>query len=243
MGLICITYGSFIFDTTVQHYCKGHRFYDFWSAVIQPDGVSIDSAGKILCFKDKSTRWGWSCEVEELYIRECYKQAIESLNVEVKISMISGTPGIGKSLFIFYFIYAVVSKAKKDEQIIPTFLIANRDGAEYFFSVDSDENGIVHEPITGQTPDYLITDTLSRSTPLYRKQYIHVSSNSNVGLKDFRKTMMEVKNTTIYMPVFSLAEYFEIDGGEINEVSIVYLCCVMFDHTHLHIIVVCTISL
>jgi len=155
------------------------------------------------------------------------------------MAMLEGTPGIGKSLFIFYFIYVVVNQAIEKGENIPTFLIADRDGNGYFLRVDSNGNGMVHQPTTELTPDYLITDTKGRSNPSFTKQYIHVSSINNVNVKDVRKLMeqRQRKNKktrkTIWLEGFSLEEYFEIDCvGEANEVSIILL----YERTRLYIL-------
>lgn len=205
------------------YYAKGNEIYDFWSAVVQPGAVSVDSTGKKLSFKD-GTLWGWTRDVDDLYIRDCYTQVIATLG-NADIAMIEGTPGIGKSLFIFYFIYMIVIAAKDNDQKIPTFLIEDRDGFGYFLKVDDNGCGIVHKPTT-ETPDYLITDTKGRSNPSFAKLYLHVTSINNVNVKDVHKLMDQRQpkaNKTrpkIYLPGFSLEEYFEIDGGEVDQVSV-----------------------
>lgn len=143
------------------------------------------------------------------------------------MAMMEGTPGIGKSLFIFYYIYVLVNEARKNEAKMPTFLIADRDGAGYFLRVDSMGNGIVHKPITELTPDYVITDTRGRSNPSFSKQYLYVSSINNVNVKDVRKLMnkgVKVRRPSIILPGFSVEEYFDTDGGDgSNKVSILML--------------------
>ena len=59
---------------------------------------------------DGKTRWGWTRDVDVLYLRDCYISAFDTLS-GADMAMLEGTPGIGKSLFIFYFIYAVVNQA------------------------------------------------------------------------------------------------------------------------------------
>lgn len=182
-----------------------------------------------MTFKDGVTQWGWTRDVEELYIRDCYTEAIETLG-DVDMAMLEGTPGIGKSLFIFYYIYVIVRQAKERRDRVPTFVLADRDGTEYFLRVDSNGSGIVHKPTT-ETPDYLITDTKGRANPSFTKQYIHVSSINNINVKDVRKLMEQrprkhnkTRRRTIYLPGFDLKEYIEIDGNdEAHQVSMLLL--------------------
>ena len=216
-------------DGASLYYSKGNEIYDFWCAVVQADAVSFDQTGKKMTFKDGVTQWGWTRDVDELYIRDCYILAVQILD-DVDMAMLEGTPGIGKSLFIFYYIYIIVHQAKEKGERVPTFVIADRDGTEYFLRVDSNGSGIVHKPTT-ETPDYLITDTKGRANPSFTKQYIHVSSINNINVKDVRKLMEQRQRKhkktrrTIYFPGFDLKEYFEIDGSdEANQVSMILLC-------------------
>jgi hypothetical protein len=212
-------------DGASFYFSEGNDVYDFWCAVVKKDAVSLDETGKKLAFRDGRTRWGWTRDVDDLYVRACYTSAIDTLD-GADMAMLEGTPGIGKSLFIFYFIYMVVKQAIEKGENLPTFLIADRDGKGYFLRVDSNGNGIVHKPTTDLTPDYLITDTKGRSNPSFTKQYIHVSSINNKNVKDVRKLMEQRQRRnkktrqTIWLAGFSLEEYFEIDCvGEASKVS------------------------
>ena len=117
-----------------MYYPKENNVYKFWSAVVQPDAVAVDQTGKKLTFKNGVTRWGWDRDVDQLYIRECYTKAIGTLDT-ADMAMLEGTPGIGKSLFIFYFIYVIVRQAREKGDVLPTFLISDRDGTGYFLRV------------------------------------------------------------------------------------------------------------
>jgi hypothetical protein len=231
--MVCYLFSHFYFDCSTGtstgndlaglYYTKGNEIYDFWSAVVKPDAVVADTTARKLSFVDGDAMWGWTRDADELYIRDCYKEAIRILD-NADMAMIEGTPGIGKSLFIFYFIYTVVRQAKDNSQEIPTFLIEDRDGNGYFLRVDDNGNGIVHKPTT-ETPDYLITDTKGRSNPSFAKLYLHVSSINNVNVKDVKKLMDQRQprahktRSVIYLPGFSLEEYLEIDGGKVDQVS------------------------
>jgi hypothetical protein len=231
--MVCYLFSHFYFDCSTGtstgndlaglYYTKGNEIYDFWSAVVKPNAVVADTTAKKLSFGDGDAMWGWTRDADELYIRDCYKEAIRILD-NSDMAMIEGTPGIGKSLFIFYFIYTVVRQAKDNSQEIPTFLIEDRDGNGYFLRVDDNGNGIVHKPTT-ETPDYLITDTKGRSNPSFAKLYLHVSGINNVNVKDVKKLMDQRQprahktRSVIYLPGFSLEEYLEIDGGKVDQVS------------------------
>jgi putative protein kinase ArgK-like GTPase of G3E family len=62
-------------------------------------------------------------KVKSLYIRECYQSIATSIfhhsassklkdEMNIKIT-ITGTPGVGKSLFLFYLLHKLVTKGKR----------------------------------------------------------------------------------------------------------------------------------
>ena len=128
--------------------------YDFWTAVLKPNGVK--KVGKKLQFTDGETNWGWIRDVKDLYVRACYEEAIRELEGK-HVAILEGTPGIGKSLFIFYFIHEKFHVARENNQPIPTFVIGGRSlssAKKYFLLVDAQGNGVVQVPTPETTPDY-----------------------------------------------------------------------------------------
>lgn len=194
---------------------QGKAIYDFWCAVVKPNGVAFDKTGKKLKFTDGVTRWGWKRDVEELYVRECYTSAVDMLR-DTDIAMLEGSRGIGKRLFIFYLIYVIVSEVIEKGENVPTFVIGDPDGRRFLLSVDSDGNGVVEIPTT-QTPDYFITDTVGSSLPNFIRQYFHVTGFNDVNWR-YVKRLIETRPVSkkprryIRFPVFSLQEYFEADN-------------------------------
>lgn len=89
-------------------YTDGNAVYDFWRAVVEP-GCMHESPSTLQFCDGKC--WGWTRDVKVLYIRDCYKSFIEKVR-NTDMAMVEGSPGIGKSLFIFYFIYVMVTRAR-----------------------------------------------------------------------------------------------------------------------------------
>jgi hypothetical protein len=125
------------------------------------------------------------------------------------MAMLDGTPGIGKSLFIFYFIYAVVNQAIEKGEHIPTFLIADRDGRSN----------------PSFTTQYIHVSSIN-----------NVNVKDVRKLMDQRQRPNKKTRQTIWFAGFSLVEYLEIDCvGEASKVSIfmrykrtrLYLMCVI----------------
>eukprot|EP01039_Chlorochromonas_danica_P007702 gene7704-8509_t len=189
---------------------KGNPIYDYWVAVCRPGSVNV-TLNK-LKFKDEGeTCWGWTKDVNELYVRKCYKQALLELEGK-RMAIVEGTPGIGKSLFIFYFMYEKVRLAVQNHKKIPTFVIGS-PAKKYFLHVDDQGKGVVQSPPPSEImPDFLITDTIADSEPLFNIQYLHVSSINNENVLDVRKLMDTQKEENIlYFPGFSYDEFVESD--------------------------------
>ena len=54
-----------------------------------------------------------SCTLNELYIRESYKTIASSIQPGINKAIITGTPGIGKSLFMIYLLWKLVKAGKR----------------------------------------------------------------------------------------------------------------------------------
>ncbi len=54
-----------------------------------------------------------STSLNNLYIRECYRTIASSIYPDINKAVITGTPGIGKSLFLIYFLWKLVKEGKR----------------------------------------------------------------------------------------------------------------------------------
>lgn len=189
----------------------------FWSAVVQPSEITVQTRNK-LKFNDNSIQWGWERgSVGTLYIRECYRQAVNTIK-DYKTIVVLGTPGIGKSIFIFYLVYVLVRRAIRKKVEIPTFELSDRDKTRYFLTVVEGKGVVMSD---GDIPDYVITDTVARPNAVCTKKYIHVTSLHNENMKDLWNSMAASEDSTdITFPVFSRDEYLESDGTESNTVCL-----------------------
>lgn len=171
-----------------------------------------------------------------LYVRDCYVKAIETLR-GARIAMIDGTPGIGKTMFIFYFIYAMVTQSRENGEGIPTFIIRDCAGTNFFLTLDATGNGIVvsdKDKDILERPDYRITKNFGECYSNCRKQYIHVVGTCSRSTRDVKRLMEDDARHGRHLrfPVFSWDEYRDLDGGgDANEVRIysyvyAHMCCV-----------------
>lgn len=135
-----------------------------------------------------------------------------------KTIVVFGTPGVGKSIFIFYLVYVLVHRAIKKKVAIPTFELSDRDKTRYFLTVVEGKGVVMSDD---DIPDYVITDTVARPNAACTKKYIHVTSLHNENMKDLWNSMAASEDSTdISFPVFSRDEYLESDGTESNTVCL-----------------------
>lgn len=201
----------------MEYYTKGNPVYDFWNALVKHNAVV--KSGKILKFSDGVTDWGWCRDVEELYERDCYISTMNKLNNNVNMAIIDGTPGIGKTMFLFYYIYEKVRQSREKNESIPSFAISDRDGREYFLR-SNPHTGIaeVLVPRIEWIPTYIITDTVGISNLSFTVQYIHISSINIQNTEHINNLNTQYTNIiTMNLPVFSLEEYIECDCKDIQE--------------------------
>lgn len=196
----------------------------FWTALIHDIDCVTEVNGKLIINR-REVRWGWDNDVYELYVRQCYEEAVAELMSlgDNSMAIVVGSPGIGKTLFIFYFIYRQVKRAMESSQPIPTFVLGDRSGKQLFLCVDANGNATAMSVTTmpPQIPDYWITDTYGYSSPTYEIQCIHVTSVNNKNMEDIDKLFTQKrKRRQFIFPVFSYDEYVECDcNGSFNEVG------------------------
>jgi hypothetical protein len=79
--------------------------------------------------------------LKALYIRKCYKKIASSINPGINKTIITGTMGIGKSIFLIYLLWKLVQEGKRVLLIYPEFNIYY-DGKGGVFTVESLPSGI-----------------------------------------------------------------------------------------------------
>ena len=178
--------------------------------------------GNILKFED-GTLWG--DDVAELYERPCYIEIYLKI-LNMKAVLLKGTPGIGKSLFIFWFIYKLVLQAKENDGAIPTFIYRNRKGEEYFLSSSKDCVTTVSRSKFGMVADFHISDTNADSTAHANKLCMHVCSVHNVHFKEYLNNVVGTKGgfgIDFHMPTYSISEVEEYFGAKQQRSVLLFL--------------------
>ena len=151
-------------------------------------------------------------EIQKLYVRECYQDVfrllIEHINPYSKSYAISGTPGIGKSLFFVYILYRLVKDLTMKNLSFKPNRVVYQMGSTYECvdlqqqvvtrSTKFDAEGLVRE----QDTFYIIDGRYSQ--PLVSSCVVlFISPPSSRWFKEFVKQKMAME---WYFPVWTLAE-------------------------------------
>jgi DNA replication protein DnaC len=82
---------------------------EFYRALPQ---AKLDEDKKVLTLSDNTVFPG-TFELNKIYIRDCYSDLYELvMNSDIHSTLITGTPGIGKSICAFYFMWRLLSEGK-----------------------------------------------------------------------------------------------------------------------------------
>lgn len=153
----------------------------------------------------------------ELYERDIYKtMTAEIMEKMYSCVYITGTSGIGKSLYLFYLMYALVQNSKKQSKPHPTILYKTRASESYLLL----PNGTVQVSTMSTlvffdyVPNFVFVDSMD--IPTVDSQFgphILVASNTKY-FKEFQKRVFEVglKGRKFYMDVWSKDELQHISS-------------------------------
>ncbi len=183
-----------------------------WKHMIQNEVVQIDNKVKF-----RSDTLKWPSQTEELYVRNSYITMTEEiLNKQLLCVYITGTSGIGKSMYLLYLMYVLSSQTTK-----PTICYKTRE-AETFLLLP---NGNVQKCVTKSpvysdqcVPSYVLIDSIDVQTVDFRYgPHILVGSNTKY-FKEYQKRMKEVsrRSKKFYMDVWSQNELQNISSYPID---------------------------
>jgi uncharacterized protein with ACT and thioredoxin-like domain len=169
-------------------------------------------------------------DLKILYVRQCYRDVynliLEDIKEGRKLFAISGTPGIGKSLFFVYMLYRLLNDTSTENMITkPKYIVY--DCARYMTCIDLENKTEVDLDLNDAKKLIDKQDTLyvidGKTTPLPSHcTTLFISSPRDGDYKQF----VEHKNAIErYFPVWTLTElqtcqshcYPELDMGELQQ--------------------------
>jgi hypothetical protein len=199
----------------VQREPADSYFQLLWTAICEDKVVEEDG---FLFFEDSSIHWDQA--VSHLFIRPSYRSFFKEINEsKPQRLLIRGTPGIGKSLFAHYLLYAYV-KLRPVGFPVPTIRFQFRDSVSVIFRID--EAGLPRADTAGTTErgdcDLFISDSSAPPDHYSAKCRVHVPSDNNTdGCKDFVKAIAasadHTRNKVRFMAPFSEEEALAVAGS------------------------------
>ena len=176
---------------------------NFWNDCC---GTDITRNGDSLTLPNSSWEKGGG-PMKKLYIRSCYTAIMEEIKNESKTHvLVRGTPGIGKSVFLFYYIYCLAQMNGDNVSICLTYLSSEEKCTAYLLR----DNGVVTVSATFVgVPDYHFSDSVDIPTSgSSSKLTILFASSDEVHFKYFVKAKSTVGSGAwdIYMPLVEFEE-------------------------------------
>ena len=164
----------------------------------------------------------WIGRVQELYNRPCYDAITKEVSVSsVTHALITGTPGIGKTLYLQILLVHLFRRAKEEGRDIPTIHYVYGDKKKVVtlsFLPDGsvvDISGILQPP----HPDYLLSDSVDLEVPTGKILNLEVASDKESNYNTFQKRVDEAgkMGLSLSMPVFSIDELRSIQRADMND--------------------------
>jgi hypothetical protein len=184
--------------------------------------------GQKLRFLRGSVEWG-ETELTEIFVRECYAreyikltQLVSDAHGERRYVSVFGSSGIGKSVFIPFFILEVMRNRPPGMRL--TFCLKNEQKRMHYLHYIEDPDthswiptvtAITEKNLLMEQPDYFISDTFADLD--YRPRLLHLHLTSVKGQNPFRKKIQFPRENHSFPP-FSWNEYL-MHSGTRNETN------------------------
>jgi len=142
----------------------------------------------------------WIGEIDVFYNREAYDELIDILNLNAypkytkTLCLITGSPGIGKTLFLLAVLVAIVENAVINDVELPSINYIrkmNRDDPATTWSLFPD--GSIDKWDERKNPDYLLSDSTDIMVPYGNVLNLEVASDKERNYNNFRKRITEAK--------------------------------------------------
>lgn len=164
--------------------------------------------------------WGANySNTEKLLVREEYKRIYNLLKERSKLKMVhlSGTKGIGKSMFLFWLIYQLVSSRPIGSSIPSILLIVGRNKTEYLLH---NRNGNPEVRYWDrQQVDYVLSDVSYNLTAKHTRWSLLVSSYGATNPREYVKALQNSGVSGIQIVMGALKQHEIINLAPNKEVG------------------------
>ena len=167
-------------------------------------------------FLNHGTTWGANNNTSKLVVRECYNVIIRTISEEKYTNvLLRGTPGIGKSFFLFFYVYFLVKSNVNRKSVIAVAYLHMETRRTIYLSV---ENGhaTVSDSYTS-TPNYYFSDSVDIETSKASTCLtVLFASMDDIHFKTFEKVLQQPTSNSgdMYMPLVPTHELVKMSVSE-----------------------------
>jgi hypothetical protein len=159
------------------------------------------------CVTLKNAKWGANNK-STLVIRECYSTIIQTISEQkYRNVLLQGTPGIGKSFFMYYYIFFLLTNKGADDIVIAVACLFREGRRIFYLSVQNDKFDVLDN--YSSTPDYYFSDSVDIEEDNTSKNLTALfASLDEKHFSTFRKVMQESEllSADLYVPVVPMNE-------------------------------------
>ena len=154
----------------------------------------------------ENAKWGAN-NTSTLVVRECYDTIITTIrDKEYANVLLKGTPGIGKSFFMYYFIFSLVKNNSHKIVIAVAYLVRETPKIIYI-SVDGQDVTVLNS--YAPVPDYYFSDSVDIEKNNASKCLTALfASMDEKHFRTFQKILMQPtsKSADMYVPLVPMSE-------------------------------------
>ena len=174
------------------------------------------------CLSLTGTTWGAKNITSKLVVRECYIIIINTIrDKEYSNVLLRGTPGIGKSFFLFYFVYSLVKNTVKKIVIAVAYL--HMETRRTIYLSVGNGHATVSDSYTSK-PDYYFSDSVDIETSKASTCLtVLFASMDEIHFKSFQKVLQQPESNSadMFVPLVPTPELVKMSVSDSMSTSTV----------------------
>ena len=169
----------------------------------------------------------WVGNVKTFYNRECYDYNIKrffQMPTTVTKGLLSGTAGIGKSLFLIRLLDYIVEFSETVADISIDYYQREGPSTSCRYRLLGSGDVVLYDQLKHRTPDYLLSDSIDFGVDKGNRFSLLVASEKEADVARVTKRVREMgaNGASIIMPPFTMNELLQIKPLEMTEEEAIF---------------------